>query len=303
MASVDDMLLVIEIADTGNFTQAGARLGMPKSTLSHRVTQLEKRLGLRLFNRSTRHVSLTSNGQVYLEYCRRIRARDRGRQHGDDQPQGTAYRDPKNHLPGGHRDLFYAGIPWRFPRKFPRVAIELIATNQHLDLIRERVDFAFRVGSVSNQNFIVRKVSTIKRVLVASPEYLAAGSPIREPGDLLQHRCLLHNALPDWTFTAENAQVVFRPPAAAKSNSLGFLLQSSLAGNGVALLPAYVCQPALAAGRLIELLPGWELTPYDMTLVFPDRKNQSKAQAAFRGYVDACDFSHFATGRAPMPSS
>ncbi|RWP39345.1 MAG: LysR family transcriptional regulator [Mesorhizobium sp.] len=303
MDSMNDMLLVIEIADTGNFTQAGARLGMPKSTISHRVTQLEKRLGLRLFTRSTRSVSLTGNGQVYLEYCRRIRAEiaaaNMAMTNLKEQPTGTL----KITCPEVTATYFMPGFLGGFTKKFPRVSIELIATNQHLDLIRERVDFAFRVGSVSNQNFIVRKISTIRRVLVASPEYLAAGPPIREPSDLLQHRCLLHDALPDWTFSAETTQVVFRPPAAAKTDSLGFLLQSSLVGSGVALLPAYVCQPAIAAGRLIELLPGWELTPYDMTLVFPDRKNQSKAQAAFRDYVDACDFSHFATGRALMSSA
>jgi DNA-binding transcriptional LysR family regulator len=74
MDSADDMILLAEIAETGSFTAAGARVGMPKSTISQRIAQLEERLGLRLLNRSTRHVSLTSSGQVYLEYCRRVRA-------------------------------------------------------------------------------------------------------------------------------------------------------------------------------------------------------------------------------------
>ncbi|MGX5849309.1 LysR substrate-binding domain-containing protein [Mesorhizobium sp. PL10] len=296
MNAVDDMLLVIEIAEAGSLTQAGVRLGIPKSTISHRVTQLEERLGLRLFNRSTRYVSLTSNGQVYLEYCRRVRAEvaaaNMAMTNLKEQPLGTL----RITCPEVTATYFMPGFIGGFAKKFPRVAIELIATNQHLDLLRERVDFAFRVGTVSNQDFIVRKISTIKRVLVASPDYLAANAPIIEPGDLLQHRCLLHDALPDWTFAAETAKFAFRPPAAAKSDSLGFLLQSSLAGNGVALLPSYVCKPAISAGRLVDVLPGWELNPYDMILVFPDRKNQSKAQAAFRDYIDAYDFSNFATG-------
>lgn len=296
MDTVSDMLLVIEIAEAGSFTRAGARLGIPKSTISHRVNQIEERLGLRLFNRSTRHVSLTSNGQVYLEYCRRVRAEvaaaNIAMTNLKEQPLGTL----KITCPEVTATYFMPRFLGGFMQKFPRIAIELTATNQYLDLLRERVDFAFRVGSVSNQNFIVRKISTIKRVLVASPEYLAANLPITEPGDLLQHRCLLHDAMPDWSFLTEDKKIVFQPPAAARSDSLGFLLQSILAGNGVALLPMYVCQPAIAAGRLVELLRGWELSPYDMILVFPDRKNQSKAQAAFRDYVDAYDFSRFATG-------
>ncbi|WP_188394080.1 LysR substrate-binding domain-containing protein [Mesorhizobium sp. SARCC-RB16n] len=119
-----------------------------------------------------------------------------------------------------------------FARKFPRVSIELLATNRHLDLIRERVDFAFRVGAVSNQDFIVRKLSTIQRVLVA------CGGQERLPG---------------------------------------FLFQSSLGGHGVALLPAYVCQPALTAGRLIRVLPGWDLAPYDMALIFRPIENGEKS--------------------------
>ena len=85
--SVKDMIMVIEVADTGSFSQAGARLGVSKSTISQRVAQLERRLGLGLFNRSTRHVSLTGNGQVYLEHCRRVRAEVAGRRllRGDHQ--------------------------------------------------------------------------------------------------------------------------------------------------------------------------------------------------------------------------
>jgi len=295
---VDDMILVTEIADTGSFTQAGVRLGIPKSTASQRVAQLEARLGLRLFNRSTRTVGLTSSGQVYLEHCRRIRAEiaaaNMAMTNLKQQPIGTLKITCPEVTASYFMPMFLGG----FTRKFPRVSIDLLATNHHLDLIRERIDFAFRVGPISNQDFIVRKLCIIKRVLVASPEYLAAAGPIREPDNLLQHRCLLHDALPEWTLVSGTKKVSLQPSAAARSDSLGFLLQSSLGGHGVALLPAYVCQPALTAGQLVAVLPGWDHAPHDMTLVFPDRKNQSKAQAAFRDYIDLYDFTPFATGRA-----
>lgn len=294
MESVDDMLLVTEVADSGSFTQAGVRLGLPKSTVSNRVAQLEKRLGLRLFNRSTRVVSLTTTGQVYVEYCRRIRAEvaaaSLAMANLKEQPLG-ALKITCPELTATH---FMPRFLEGFAKKFPRVEIEVIATNQHLDLIRDQVDFAFRVGPVSNQEFIVRRISAIRRILVASPKYLEGETAIRDPDDLGQHRCLVHNALPDWTFVAENAQAVFRPLAAIKSDSLGFLLEASIAGMGVAMLPAYVCRQAIRAGRLIEILPRWLPSSYDMKLVFPGRKNQSRAQAAFRDYVDSYDFSDFA---------
>ncbi len=297
MDSVNDMILLAEVAETGSFTRAGGRIGMPKSTVSQRIAQLEARLGLRLLNRSTRHVSLTGSGQVYLEYCRRVRAEvsaaNMAMTNLKEQPVGTL----KITCPEVTASYFMPTFLHGFTTQFPRITVELIATNRHLDIIREQVDFAFRVGTTTGQDLIVRRVSSIKRVLVAAPAYLAAGSPPRKPTDLLHHRCLVHDAQPEWVFSSDDAPIVMRPPAAATSDSMGFLLQSCIAGGGVALLPAYVCQPSVAVGRLVELLPGWEIPPYEMMLIFPNLKNQSEAQVAFRDYVDTFDFSAFVIGR------
>ncbi|MER8949831.1 LysR substrate-binding domain-containing protein [Mesorhizobium sp. M0809] len=250
------MILLAEVAETGSFTRAGERIGMPKSTVSQRIAQLEARLGLRLLNRSTRHVSLTGSGQVYLEYCRRVRAEvsaaNMAMTNLKEQPVGTL----KITCPEVTATYFMPTFLHGFTRQFPRISVELIATNRHLDIIRERVDFAFRVGRTIGQDLIVRRVSSIKRVLVAAPAYLAAGSPLREPTDLLHRRCLVHDAQPEWVFSSDDTPIVLRPPPAATSDSMGFLLQSCIAGGGVALLPAYVCQPSVAVGRLVELLLG-----------------------------------------------
>ncbi|MBX3566777.1 MAG: LysR family transcriptional regulator [Rhizobiaceae bacterium] len=297
MDKADDMLLVIEIAETGSFTKAGLRVGMPKSTVSQRMAQLEARLGLRLFNRSTRKLSLTSAGQIYLEHCRRVRAEvmsaNMAMANLKEQPVGTLTITCPEVTATYFMPTFLGG----FMKQFPGVSIALLATNRHLDLIRDRVDFAFRVGPVPNQGFIIRRLSSIRRVLVAAPDYLAAAGTILEPSELDRHRRLLHDALPEWKLNSGTHEIVLKPPAAVTSDSLGFLLQMCLGGHGVALLPAYVCQSALASGRLVNVLPDWSLEPHDLTLVFPQRDNQSKAQAAFRAYADGHDFSSLATGR------
>nr|WP_278116294.1 LysR family transcriptional regulator [Mesorhizobium sp. WSM4875]WIE94729.1 LysR substrate-binding domain-containing protein [Mesorhizobium sp. WSM4875] len=243
MNSVDDMILLAEVAETGSFTQAGKRIGMPKSTVSQRIAQLEERLGLRLLNRSIRSVSLTGSGQVYLDYCRRVRAEvsaaNTAMTNLKEQPIGTL----KITCPEVTASHFMPGFLHGFAKKFPRIAVELIATNRHLNIVRERIDFAFRVGATTGQDLIVRRVSSIKRVLVAAPAYLKAGDPVREPTDLLRHRCLIHDAQPEWAFSTEDTAIALRPPAAAISDSMGFLLQSSIVGAGIALLPAYVARP------------------------------------------------------------
>lgn len=293
MDSADDMILVAEVAETGSFTKAGQRIGMPKSTVSQRIAQLEGRLGLRLLNRSTRHVSLTGAGQVYLDYCRRVRTEAAAAAVAmgnlKEQPVGTL-RITCPEVTASH---FMPNFLQGFAEAYPRIAVELFATNRNLDIIRERVDFAFRVGVVTGKDMIVRRISSIRRILVAAPSYMEAAPPLREPGDILLHRCLIHDAQPEWVLCSGNVRYAQRPPAAAISDSMGFLLQSAVTGGGIALLPAYICQPALASGRLIGLLPDWDIPPYEMLLAFPDAKNQSRAQAAFRAYVNGFDFSAF----------
>jgi len=295
--SVDDMIMLADVAETGSFTRASLRLGIPKSTISQRIAQLEERLGLRLLNRSTRHVSLTGSGQVYLEYCRRVRTEVSAARVAmtnlKKQPVGTL----KITCPEVTANYFMPDFLQGFADKFPRVCIELIATNRHLDIVRERIDFAFRVGPVTGQDLIALKIASIKRVLVAAPRYLANSSPVKEPADLLRHRCLVNEAQPGWTLSSGDTPIVLHPPAVARSDSMGFLLQSCIAGAGVALLPAYICQPSIAAHRLIQLLPDWHVPPSEMTLLAHNIKNQSKAQAAFRAWVHAFDFSIFAAGR------
>ncbi|WP_420006648.1 LysR substrate-binding domain-containing protein [Arenibacterium sp. LLYu02] len=296
MDSVDDMILLAEVAENGGFTRAGARIGMPKSTVSQRIAQLEERLGLRLLNRSTRQVSLTEAGQVYLDYCRRVRA--------EVSAAATAMSNLKGQPDGRLRitcpeitaSHFMPGFLQGFATEFPRIAVELIATNRPLDIIRERIDFAFRVGDITGQDLVLRRVSRIRRTLVSSPDYLAHNPAPRTPEDLLSHRCLLHDAQPEWLFAAGDDRLSIRPTPAAKSDTMGYLLHAAMAGSGVTLLPAYVCEPAIASGRLVKLLPDWEAPPYSMALVFPNQKNLSRPQAAFRSYAQGFDFSQLAGG-------
>ena len=296
MESLDQMILLAEVAESGSFTKASARLNIPKSTLSQRIRQLEKRLGLQLLSRSTRRVSLTSNGQVFLEYCRRVRAEvesaDVAMSNLKQRPAGII----RLTCPEVTASYFMPGFLHGFARQFPNVQVNLLATNAQLDIIGERIDFAFRVGVVSNKDLLVRKISSIKRILVASPAYLQQAAPVTQPDHLGKHRCLVHEAHPTWSFSRKSEMTNIAPFAAMESNSIGFLLQASLAGNGLAVLPAYVCAPYISMGDLVELMPQWKIPAHQMIMISSAARNLSKAQAAFRGYVDAYDFSALSSG-------
>lgn len=296
MESLDDMILLAEVAESSSFTEASVRLGVPKSTISQRIAQLETRLGLRLLNRSTRRVSLTSNGEVFVEYCRRVRAEADSAKVAminlKERPSGSI----RITCPEVTASYFMPRFLHGFTKQFPNVDIEMMATNENLDIIRERIDFAFRVGSVSSQDLVVRKISPIKRVLVASPGYLRSRDSVTLPDHLLKHRCLVHEAHATWQFSKGTTISKISPPISMKSDSIGFLLQASLAGNGLAVLPAYVCAPYISAGALVELLPLWKIPTHQMIMVSSNVKNLSKALVAFRGYVNAYDFSPLASG-------
>jgi DNA-binding transcriptional LysR family regulator len=251
MDSLDDMILLAEVAEAGSFTQGGLRLGLPKSTTSQRIAQLEARLGLRLLNRSTRQVTLTAAGQVYLRHCLRVRDEARAATaamgHLKARPEGRL-RITCPEITASH---FMPGFLRDFTAAHPGVTVDLLATNRPLDLLKDRIDFAFRVGPAQSDGMILRRISEISRVLVASAGYLAGTPALDKVDDLLRHRCLVHDSHPNWAFAGEGGVT---PPAALRSDSMGFLLQSAIIGAGIALLPTYVCAPALAVGALVEVL-------------------------------------------------
>lgn len=290
MIDPGDMILLAEVAEARSFTAAGLRLGMPKSTVSQRIAKLEQLLDLKLLNRSTRQVSLTSAGLIFLEHCQRVRA--------EVQAGATAMGNVKDQPAGALRitcpevtaTYFMPDLLHRFAQAFPRITVQLIATNRPLDIVGERIDFAFRVGEVTDQTLIIRRLSSIRRILVASPTYLATAATPSHPADLREHRCLLHDAQPDWRFQSHAEVVTLQPPAAIRSDSMGFLLQSAITGSGIALLPAYVCHASLRAGVLHRLLPDWSTEASHMMLVSAHVKHQSSAQRAFRDCVKRYDF-------------
>ena len=292
-----DMILLAEVAEMRSFTAAGLRLGLPKSTVSQRIARLEQQLDLKLLNRSTRQVSLTSAGLIFLEHCQRVRAEVRA----GATAMGNVREQPAGALritcPEVTASYFMPGFLHGFALAFPQIQLQLIATNRPLDLIAERIDFAFRVGAVTEQNLITRRLSAIRRVLVASPACLSALPGPAHPADLQYQRCLVLEARSEWRFTQAGQSIALRPAAAVTSDSMGFLLQSAIAGSGITVLPAYVCDAALRAGQLQLLLPDWTINPHEMMLVSAHVRQQSSAQKAFRSYVNRYDFSLMAGAR------
>ena len=285
-SDLNGMAIYTQVVQSGSFTAAARALGMPKSTVSQRVAELEARLGLQLLQRSTRRLSLTTAGQVYLTHClRMLEAADAA-----DAAVSRLRADPAGSLritapeASGLR-LFGPLLP-AFRAHHPMIELDFVVTDAHLDLIAERIDLAFRTGRLEDSTYVVRRTSTVRRVLVASPAYLAEAGRPTNLDELLQHRCLIHYPAPRWPFVFDGHVREITPGnEALRSNSLMCLLAAALAGGGIAMLPAFMCRAELAAGELELLLPDSPPTSNNYFALTPGRGPMSGALTAFLDFM------------------
>jgi len=182
------MVVFAAVADTGSFTAAARHLAMPKSTVSRKVGELEKRVGARLIQRTTRRLRLTDVGRVYSEHCTRIRREADEADLTVQQMQSTPRGLLRITAPPSFRTL--GQIAAEFLKRYPDVRIEVVCTERHVDLVAEGFDVAVRVGPLMDSNLIARKLAVVKQVLVAAPGYLRRRGSPQGPMELQEHETI-----------------------------------------------------------------------------------------------------------------
>lgn len=253
-----NMELFIEVASAGGFRAAADRLAMPNSKVSRRISELERDLGLRLFNRTTRRVELTEAGRLYFERCRRII--DEARLAHEElsgmvsQPSGLI----RASVPVDFTLVYLGDILGDFLRLYPGIRLDLDVTPRQSDLISEPVDLTIRIGEPKDTQWIARKLVTFKAALFATPDYLAAHGAPQTPQDLLRHNCL---RVADRPWKLVNTRSAEEQTVAASgsftANNIGLLRKMALQGTGVVLLTQDFASEDLEAGRLLRILPDW----------------------------------------------
>lgn len=261
MAISTDMLAAfVKVAEHLSVSAAATDLGVGKSAVSKRVAQLEAAVKATLFSRSTRRVALTAAGEAYLEFARRALV--------EVATAEERLRDLRAELTGQIRVT--APVSWgqrvlakrlpEFLRLHPAIEIELLLADRLMDVAYERVDIALRwTGSPAPELSSV-PVASVEWVVTAAPGYLAAaGTPV-EPRDLAVHPCMSYwreSSDDIWHFTAGGRHQQVRVRSRYHANNPEAVADAALAGLGIALLPRYLCDDALAEGRLVQVLPGW----------------------------------------------
>jgi DNA-binding transcriptional LysR family regulator len=264
MEELRDIAHFVEVARTRNFVRAAERLQLPASTLSRRISELERSLGMKLLNRTTRRVELTEAGQIFLVRCQTIvdealAAREDLRNHAHS-PRGLL----RVSMSPDFGTVYLAPLIAEFSRMYPEISMQLDLSPRRVDLISENFDMAIRVGAPDEPYLFARRIALAKRGLYASPGFLKQNIAPKAPADLAGLSCLSvdhPNSGDVWLLrrghTAQEIEIAGR----VKANNPRMVLHLAVEGVGIAVIDDVMAAPFVKTGALKRILREWETTP------------------------------------------
>ncbi|AZY53658.1 LysR family transcriptional regulator [Bordetella avium] len=291
MQDLNDLFYFSQVVDQGGFSAAARVLDIPKSRLSRRISQLEERLGVRLLQRTTRRLRLTTAGERYLHYCREMTASARAAEDAMRQLQIEPSGPVVVSCPISLAQQVLAPLLPEFMSAWPEVSIQMLATNRRVDLINEGVDLALRVRTKldTDAELVVRQFGAASSTLVASPAYLQRHGTPETPEDLLQHMTLSFNDPQTevvWSLhngKGEERHVTVAPRLCCND----FIVLAAAAANsrGIALLPTAATQTEMRRGELVPVLPDWRSPEGIVHCIYPSRRGMIPAVRVFLDFL------------------
>lgn len=287
MSQLQDMRIFAETVDAQSFTAAAERLGLSKQFVSKRIAALEKRLGARLLERTTRRLRVTDLGLAYHERAQRILQEvDAAEQMVTSQnasPRGVL----RLSAPMSFSTLHLGRLIPVFMRSHPDVSVELDLNDRAVDLIGEGYDMAVRIGTLADSSLVARRISTVQLITCASPGYLQRNGLPTAPEQLAGHACLLygHARHGEWAFRSGERLRKVAVSGPMRSNNGEMLRDAAIAGLGLTCLPDFILAPALANGRLVELLQAYRPEGFTVYAVYPQHRQSSLLVRAFSDFL------------------
>jgi DNA-binding transcriptional LysR family regulator len=269
---LEDMRLFAAVAAARSFTAAARALGIPKQTLSRRISELEADLGVRLLHRTTRRLHLTDVGAAYAERCADIaRLADEANRavtEAATKPRGLLRVTADPEL----GESFLGGIALDYARRYPDVELEILLTRRRVRLIEEGFDIALRVGWVDDTTLTATRLGPARVRYCASRDYLRRRGTPRTPADLADHDCLvlLADDVPmRWPFRGRRGPDLHAVTGRLRFSSINLTRTAALAGLGIAIFPEFMCLADLRARRLLSVLDDWRIDAGAVWLVHP----------------------------------
>jgi DNA-binding transcriptional LysR family regulator len=282
MDRLDAMAAFVAVADLEGFAPAARKLGLSPSNVTRLIAALEDRLGARLLQRTTRSVALTDTGARYLERARRILAdveeAEISAQAERIQPSGRLIVS----APIGFGRLHVGPVMSAYLKRYPGVSGELRLSDRMINLVEDGVDLSVRIGHLADSSLVARNVGDMRRIVVASPDYLKRRGEPSNPAALASHDTIQFGAS-DWDFIEDGREV--RVPCAPRfiTNSADAAIWHAEQGGGLTRVLAYQAAAAIKAGRLAIVLAKFEQPPLPIHIVYPTSRLLS---AKVRTFVD-----------------
>lgn len=285
--TLDDMRIFVTIVNTGSFTSAAERLMLSKQFVSRRVAALETGLSAQLLVRNTRRLSVTDVGQVFFQHASRILDEVRQAEEAISLRQSQLVGSFRISLPHTYGLKHIAPLLSRFQHQNPAVNLNIEINDRFVDLVGEGFDMALRIGVLADSSLIARKLGVLPMVICGSPEYLQLAGLPADPGELACHRCLLYGkeGLHGWNLPVQGKNQLFPVKGPVSSNNGEVLRESAEAGLGLALLPRFIVEEAIQAGRLMPVLADY--TPPGLTLnaMYPQHRQHSPVIRALLSFI------------------
>ncbi|RUW26142.1 MULTISPECIES: LysR family transcriptional regulator [unclassified Mesorhizobium] len=286
MDRLDAMSLFVATVEAGSLSAAARRAGMPLATVSRRLSDLEKHLKTRLLNRSTRRLALTDAGQSYLAACRRIL----GEVSEAERAAAGEYTNPTGELvvtaPVVFGRLHVLPVVTAFLDAYPDVDIRLTLSDRIIQLVEEHVDLAVRIGELPDSAMVAKRVGSIRRIVCASPAYLAGNRTPIEPRDLAGHNCITFEGLASpatWSFVSGKSEIAVPVRSRLRVNTAEAAIDAAIAGLGLTKVLSYQADAAVRAGTLRVVLESFEPPPWPVNLV---HAGQGLLPVKLRAFLD-----------------
>lgn len=289
MARLEDIQAFMRVVEAGSISAAAERLGIAKSAVSRRLSDLEKHLGVQLLRRTTRRLNLTDTGRSFYDRCQRILADLEEAEAAVSEAHGTLQGRLRVAAPLSFGVRHLGPAIAEFMQRHPQVRFDLDFNDRQVDLLAEDIDVAIRIARLEDSSLIARRLWTSRLVLCASPAYLREHGTPATPAELAAHQGLVYSNAPDPTLLtllgADGQEYRVRLQERLRSNSGDFLCQAAVADAGLLLSPSFIVYESLRSGELVSVLPDYTHEELNAYAVYPQTRHLSQRVRAFVDFL------------------
>ncbi|MEM8844453.1 MAG: LysR family transcriptional regulator [Pseudomonadota bacterium] len=283
---LDGMAVFVGVINAGSFTSAARALGHSTSYVSKEITRLEKRLGSRLLNRTTRTISLTDTGRAFYERSSQIVNDAENAERSINQLQEKPNGLLRVNAPGSFGTNYLLDVLPRFMHRYPDVKLEVEFNDRLIDVVAEGYDVVIRVDAIKDSNLVARRFTSSRSVVVASPDYLKRKGCPKQAEDLVHHDCIAYSLLTSptqWSFHKDGVRTNVTVDPRALCNSSIIEVAMVVNGIGITRLPLFTCEKEVENGNLKVILDDYDEIKHDVYAVYPHRQYLT---AKVRAFVD-----------------